>query len=94
MKKLKSNKWNPKYWWLARRNKKLQYHAEYEKVLEECEGDIDCAEMIMFIRSYPDFDEGPSLSNERPKLELVKKKHDAGRLGTSFSTHPEKNKER
>jgi len=50
MKTLKLNKLQPKFWMLARKNKQFQYHTEYGKVLDECDGNIDDAELIMFLK--------------------------------------------
>ena len=51
MRKVKFTKLNPKYWWLYRKNKRLKYQVEYRNTLIECDGDIDCADMIMFLNA-------------------------------------------
>ena len=50
MKTLKLNKLHPKYWKLARKNKQFQYQTEYKRVLQECDGDVDVTELIMFLK--------------------------------------------
>ncbi len=56
---------------LARRNKQFQYEVEYRQVLEECDGDVETAELVMAVNSIPGTDVDPPLVYGRPKLRLV-----------------------
>ena len=75
MKTLKFNKFNPKFWMLARKNKHFQYQTEYGKVLDECDGDTDVTELIMFLKKEdPKFEKEFPLPGECPELKLIKRK--------------------
>ena len=73
MKTLKLNKLHPKYWKLARKNKQFQYQTEYKRVLQECDGDVDVTELIMFLKKQePEFEKEPPVPGKRPELKLIK----------------------
>lgn len=57
---------------LARMNLQVQYEAEYRKVLEDCRGDVEGAELIMAIRRDPYLRGEESPAREKPELKLIK----------------------
>jgi hypothetical protein len=60
---------------LAHKNRQFQYQTEYEKVLEEFDGDTDVTTLIMFFKKeYPLFEKESPLPGECPELKLIKKK--------------------
>lgn len=57
---------------LARKNRQVQYDAEYQKVLKDFDGDEEWAESMMSLFRDPDWDTGPPLACKKPELKLVK----------------------
>ena len=71
---LKFKKFSPKYWMLARKNRKIQYQTEYKRVLQECDGDIGTTELIMSLMKIDSrYNREALLPGERPELKLIKK---------------------
>ena len=74
MRKVKFTKFNPKYWFLARKNRKRQYQADYKRVIEDCDGDIGTTELIMSLMKIdPRFNREALLPDKRPELKIVKR---------------------
>ena len=74
MRTLKLNKLHPKYWLLARKNRKIQHQTEYNRVLKDCDGDVGTTELIMSLMKIdPRYNREALLPDERPEFILVKK---------------------
>ena len=59
---------------LACKSKQFQHQTEYGKVLDECDGNINVTELIMFLKKQdPEFENEPHLPGQCPELKLVKK---------------------